>query len=85
MLRPLAPKNIYVRFVEGGKKVSVGEYSSAKWRNVVDPFSIENFDAVRDLRTQIEIFKRSEKRDVLLVNYRGSGAAEAFSAAMDKV
>ena len=83
--KPSPPKNIYVRYVENGNKVSVGEYMRAKWFNIVDPFSLTNVDAVRDLRVQIDLYKTKTKREVVLVNYRGSGPAEALTAAMDKV
>lgn len=68
------PKKLFVRFVENQTKLSVGEYLNAKWRNVCDPFKINDKESVQQLKRDIEVFKIRTKREVEFVAYCGSDA-----------
>lgn len=73
------PYNIYVRYIENGKKFSVGEYIRAKWNNVCDPFLVNDQNAIKELKRMIEVYQLVQQRTIVLVDYRGSEAAEELS------
>jgi hypothetical protein len=68
-------KKLWVRFIEGGRKLSVGEYLRAKWHNTLDPFDLNDMGSVSVLVALIEAYKKREKRDVEFVSYGGSAEA----------
>lgn len=84
-MKPPTPKRLYVRWVKNNREISVGEYINGKWRNVVEPIHPIDKIALSELKSLIADFKTKTGRDVVLVNYRGSGPAEQLSAEMDKL
>ncbi len=69
------PYNLYVRYIEDGKKFSVGEYLRAKWNNVCDPFLVNDINAINSLKLNMLTYQATQKRDIALIGYRGSEAA----------
>jgi hypothetical protein len=68
-------KKLWVRFIDDGRKLSVGEYLNAKWRNVIDPFVLDDLDSIKALIERLELYKLRVKREVEFVSYGGSGEA----------
>ena len=74
--KPPTPKNLYVRYVNGGTSLSVGEYINGKWRNVVEPFRLDDLSTVAQLKGLVDTFRRHEQREVEYVNYGGDNAVK---------
>lgn len=70
-------KRIYARVLADGK-ISVGEYVSAKWNNIIKPFKPSDEVARQELRELVALYhKRHPGTPVHVEGYRGdTGAAD---------
>jgi hypothetical protein len=74
-------KRVHVRYVQNETKFSVGEYVNAKWRNIVDPFKVDDREALGQFLGMIKGFllRNKDHGNVALVSYQGGEAAKALA------
>lgn len=68
-----APKNVYYRRIENGRRISIGEYIRAKWNSICHPFREGDEQSIQGLAWQFKNwYHTNPERPILLVAYRGS-------------
>lgn len=65
------PKNVYVRTLADGR-LSFGEYFNVRWRNVCDPFKIEDRIAAQNLKWAIVDFSKRTGSTIEFVSKDGT-------------
>jgi len=67
-MKTIQPKKLYIRKIENGRKISVGEYILVKWRNIINPFKITDTNEIEKLHQLIIEFRQNNKnREVVAI------------------
>jgi hypothetical protein len=72
MKKKLPPKKIFYRFIENNTKISFGEYLSAKWFNICNPFKLDDRIEWNKRRDELRRFYDRTKRELSIVPYGSS-------------
>lgn len=83
-MKKKAPFKVYCRYVEGGQRISVGEYVRAKWNNIMNPFKLTDESSLLELATSIKEFKKKQGREVEIVGYRGCKSEAELKRLLEK-
>lgn len=65
-MKKQTPLNIWVRFINNGKKISVGIYINNKRRNLYKPFKKEDQETIKDLAKYMIFEQTRLKRPIQL-------------------